>query len=72
VITSKNMVALALAGAVAGCGLAWLLLRSHKRLPGVFSARRPRGAAAAESVACCRCAAGRVPWGPNTWPFMEK
>jgi hypothetical protein len=30
VMTSKNLVALALAGAVAGCGLAWLLLRSYK------------------------------------------
>jgi len=30
VITSKNLVALVVAGAVAGCGLAWLLLRSYK------------------------------------------
>ena len=30
VITGKNLAALALAGAVAGCGLAWLLLRSFK------------------------------------------
>lgn len=29
-ITGKNLVTLALAGAVAGCGLAWLLLRSYK------------------------------------------
>jgi hypothetical protein len=30
VMAGKNLVALALAGAVAGCGLAWLLLRSYK------------------------------------------
>ena len=30
VITSKHLVALVVAGAVAGCGLAWLLLRSYK------------------------------------------
>ena len=30
VMTSKNLLTLALAGAVAGCGLAWLLLRNYK------------------------------------------
>ena len=30
VLTSKSLAALALAGAVAGCGLAWLLLRTYK------------------------------------------
>ena len=30
VMTGKSLMALAVAGAVAGCGLAWLLLRSYK------------------------------------------
>lgn len=29
-LAGKNLMALALAGAVAGCGLAWLLLRTMK------------------------------------------
>ncbi|SIQ36940.1 hypothetical protein SAMN05880566_10335 [Janthinobacterium sp. TND4EL3] len=30
VMTGKSLMALAVVGAVAGCGLAWLLLRTYK------------------------------------------